>query len=322
MMAAGIALWSCDDDDENNKITTVEVTGVSLNTSSLSLNISDDSTLVATVTPVDASDQTVSWGSSNTSVATVDDDGTITAVSVGTATITVTTKSGAFQATCDITVTTPVSAITVSPGTLYLSLNETAEMIATVTPEDATDATVTWSSSNTDVVTVDENGTVTAIAAGTATITATAHDGSETQGTASVTVLAANQYTHTVDGVTETYALGSLTINTYDTYNRFALPSPSDAFDEVLSFIIPKGLMNQRFNIEDIAADAYAINWTITLYISAENYAASGSAGNLASFSSGTIHVQTSGTGTIYYTLTFSLTTTDGRTLIGSCTGS
>jgi len=94
-------------------ITTISVTGVSLNRSSLSLysNTSPRTgTLTATVSPTDATDKAVTWSSSNTAVATVDQSGNVSAVSNGTATITVTTTDGSFTASCTVTVTTYTSS--------------------------------------------------------------------------------------------------------------------------------------------------------------------------------------------------------------------
>ncbi len=85
--------------------TTVAVTGVTLNEESLSLEVGDTSNLVATIYPIDATNQSVTWTSSDESVATISDSGIITAISKGTTDITVTTVDGSFSATCKLTVT-------------------------------------------------------------------------------------------------------------------------------------------------------------------------------------------------------------------------
>ncbi len=87
------------------EVAPISVTGVSLDKSELSLSEGDKATLTATVTPADATNQNVTWTSDNTAVATVSDAGLVTAVAVGTATITVTTEDGAHTATCAVTVT-------------------------------------------------------------------------------------------------------------------------------------------------------------------------------------------------------------------------
>ena len=91
-----------------------------------------------------------------------------------------------------ITVRQLVTSISVSPATLTLEEGETSQLTATVSPNNTTDKSVTWSSNNTSVATVSNNGTVTAVSEGTATITATAKDGSNVKGMCSVTVEASN----------------------------------------------------------------------------------------------------------------------------------
>ena len=167
---------ACDDDSEpgNNNPTTIAVTGISLNKTSLSLAVGGSETLIATVTPANAINKTVTWTSSNTATATVDAEGKVTAVSAGTTTITA--KAGNKTATCIVTVsnnTVAVTSISLNKTTLSLTVGGNETLTATVLPNNATDKTVTWTSSNTAIATV-VNGTVTARAAGTATITAKA----------------------------------------------------------------------------------------------------------------------------------------------------
>ena len=171
---------------------TVAVTGVSLDKTELSLTEGGSATLKATVTPEDATDKTVSWKSSDSAVATVDENGKVTAVKAGSATITVTTKDGSKTATCKVTVvagTVAVTGVSLDKTSLDLYPGEYAILNATVTPEDATDKTVSWKSSDSAVATVDENGKVTAVKAGSATITVTTTDGGKTA-TCKVTVTA------------------------------------------------------------------------------------------------------------------------------------
>ena len=153
----------------------IAVTEVAVEPTTLALTEGESAILVATVLPEDATDKRVTWTSDDETVATVDATGTVTAVAVGTATITVTTVDGGLTATCAVTVEAqiiPVSSITVLPETLSLVEGEECTLTATVLPEDATYQTVTWSSSDDAVATVSEEGVVTAVAAGTATITA------------------------------------------------------------------------------------------------------------------------------------------------------
>lgn len=152
----------------------VAVTGITLSQTSLSLEEGKSATLTATVQPSNATDKTVSWSSSNTSVATIS-NGVVTAVKEGTATITA--SAGGKTAQCTVTVTkafVAVTGITLSQTSLSLEKGKTITLTATVTPADATDKTVSWSSSDASVATVSSSGVVTAVKAGKATITAAA----------------------------------------------------------------------------------------------------------------------------------------------------
>jgi len=129
--------------------------------------------------------RTVIWTSSNSSVATVDVEGLVTAVGEGTATITA--QAEGKSDTAAVTVTIPVASVDVTPATGTLNAGQTLQL--TATPKDGSGNTlsrsVTWSSSNDAVATVDQTGFVTAVSEGTATITATSEG---TSGTAAITV--------------------------------------------------------------------------------------------------------------------------------------
>ena len=171
--------------------TNVPVTGVTLSQTELSLTEGNTAQLTATVKPDDATNKNVTWSSDDTSVATVDATGKVTAVSAGTATITVTTVDQSKTATCEVTVTAapvPVSGVSLNKDSTSLTVGDTETLTATVKPEDATNKAVTWTSSNSTVATVDQNGVVTAVARGTAVITAAAADGSGASASCTVTV--------------------------------------------------------------------------------------------------------------------------------------
>jgi len=149
---------------------------ITLDKDTLSLNVGDTDKLTAQLEADDITGITVTWTSSEPSVATVT-DGTVTAVGAGTTTITAT--AGNQSATCTVTVTAatvPVTGVTLDKTTAKITIPETLQLKATVMPDNATDSAVTWTSSNDAVATVDGNGLVTAKAAGTATITAKAGD--------------------------------------------------------------------------------------------------------------------------------------------------
>jgi len=193
-VAAGTAIITCKTNDLgiivtcNVAVSIVPVTSVKLSNASLSLEKGKTSTLTATVSPTNATNATVTWSSSDTSVATVDNKGKITSVGYGTAVITCKTNDQGKTATCNVTVTTSVTGVTLNKASLNLETGETSTLISTVNPTNAINKTLTWSSNNTKVATVDNNGKITAVAGGNATITCIANDGSKKSATCNVTV--------------------------------------------------------------------------------------------------------------------------------------
>ena len=162
------------------------VESITLSKPSLSLYVGDTETITATVSPENATNKSVTWSSDNNNVATVK-NGKITAISEGVATITATSQDGKNKATCNVTVnkksTTEednkeikIEKITINVGKLTLNEGGSFILATTITPENATNKTIIWSSSNENVAKV-ENAKVTAISEGTATITATTVDG-------------------------------------------------------------------------------------------------------------------------------------------------
>ena len=138
-------------------------------------------------------DNKVEWTSSNPNVATVDNNGNIIGVQEGTTTITVKTEDGSKEATCEVKVVDSIISVTkvsFNDSSVKLKINESKKLAATVSPSNATNKAVTWSSSNTSVATVDNNGNVKGIKAGTATITVKTKDGNKTA-KATVTVVTA-----------------------------------------------------------------------------------------------------------------------------------
>ena len=166
-------------------VSPVTVTGVKLDETKLTLEVGKSKTLKATVEPKDATNKNVTWASSNPDVVTVDpNSGKITAnaVSKEPVIITVTTEEGKKTATCEVTVTPiAVTNVRLNKTSFSLQVGSTMELTATVAPENAADKTVTWTSSDENIVTVacpdkddTTKATVTAKKVGTATITATA----------------------------------------------------------------------------------------------------------------------------------------------------
>ena len=203
----------------------VPVSSISLSNEAISLRVGQTVTLTATVLPYDATDKTVTWTSSNEAVATVDADGKVTAKALGQAVITA--KCGEVSATCAVTVIpTPAESVTLSQTTASLKVNQTVALTATVMPEDATDKTVTWTSSNEAVATVDANGKVTAMALGEAVITAKCGDVSAT---CAVTVVATP-----VESVTLNQTTASLRVG--QTVTLTATVQPEDATDKTVTW--------------------------------------------------------------------------------------
>src|SRR5471030_1619316 len=150
---------------------TVKVTGVTLNETSVSVVKGNTKAINATLAPSTATNKAVTWKSSNTKVAKVDSNGKITGIAKGTATITCTVKDvSKKKATCKVTVTngSTVTGITLSKTSLSVLKGNTETLKATVVPSTATNTAVTWKSSNKKVAKVDSNGKITGVAKGTA----------------------------------------------------------------------------------------------------------------------------------------------------------
>ncbi|GHT79129.1 hypothetical protein AGMMS50262_22500 [Bacteroidia bacterium] len=174
-------MTSCEKVEDEDEVTVpIAVTDISLDKTTLTLVADNDYTLTATVLPANATDKTVTWTSSNTNVATVTQQGKVTAVTAGT--VTITAEAGNKAATCEVTVP-PVAVTGISLDktslTLFyitsLSLLESYTLTATLLPANASGNPITWTSSNKNVATIDQ-GKVAATGAGTVTITAIAGD--------------------------------------------------------------------------------------------------------------------------------------------------
>ena len=178
----------------------VYTTGIKIDKTSAKVNVGKTVTLKATVTPDNADDKTVIWSSSDKKIATVDSNGKVKGISNGTVTITAKTNDTGKKATAKITVKTPVTGVKLSKSKTTINKGRYETVKATVLPETASDQSVSWSSSDNTVAKVDENGKITAVKNGTATITVTTTDGGKT---ASVEVTV----------VTPTVAVTGVTLN-------------------------------------------------------------------------------------------------------------
>jgi len=170
----------------------IPVAQVTLVPSSLSIEKNTSQQIEATVYPEDATNKQLQWSSSDTSVATVNQHGVVSAVEEGTCVITSSALDGSgIVATCSCNVLPEVinvSSITLSQSSGTLVVGRTLQLSASVLPSNATNKQVNWSSSNPSVASVAQNGTVTAIAAGTCVITCSATDGSGVSESCSISV--------------------------------------------------------------------------------------------------------------------------------------
>jgi len=206
---------------------------ISVSLSPTAIEIGATSTATPTVLPLTTTDKTVSWSSSDLTVATVDANGIVTGVSAGTAIITATSKSAtSIKGIATITVNPMLpTAITVSLLPTSIPIGSTSAASAILVPSTTTDKTVTWSSSDQSVATVDANGIVTGVSAGTADIIATSKSATSVSGKATVTV-------------TEILPLGivvtpasSNTMLVNDTVRLTATISPSNATNQKVTWL-------------------------------------------------------------------------------------
>ena len=195
----------------------IPVSSVTLDKEKVSLVLEDKMTLTATVTPDNASNKTILWTSSDESIATVK-DGEVTALKVGEAVITATSEDGGKKATCKVTVIAkpvPVTGVSLNKQKARIFINDELTLTATITPEDATNKTITWTTSNASVATV-KNGVVKGISVGEADITVKTEDGNHSA-TCKVSVTEESQ-TQTKGPMT--LDLGTVT-STTATFNGF-----------------------------------------------------------------------------------------------------
>ncbi len=231
----------------------VKVTSVDLDQSNITVNVGNTIKLNADVTPDVASDKSVIWSSSDTSVATVDSDGIVRGVKTGTATITAKTNDGGFEACCTVNVINAVMGITISDQSIALFANKTKQLKASVTPADADNTDIVWESSDDEVATVSSTGLVTAVMPGTAIITVTSIDGGYT---ASCTVTVGKHVSSIILSDTE------LTMPAGTTDTLYATVLPLSAFDKTVTWVStnPKAAtVDQNGNVQAVKAGTTTI---------------------------------------------------------------
>ncbi len=197
-VGVGTAVITCKTTDGSNLSATCTVTVNSKAASSLKLNakfinwqVGKSGHFKPTVLPADCASQKLIWTSSNPKVATVNENGKLTAVSAGTTTITCMTTDGSdLKATCTVTVGKLVTSVKLNCKTINWPVGKSASYKATVSPSNAANKKLSWTSSNPKVATISSTGKLTAVGAGTTTITCKATDGSGKYATCKVTVYA------------------------------------------------------------------------------------------------------------------------------------
>jgi uncharacterized protein YjdB len=172
----------------------VAVTGLELDLYTYNAIVGGSFYINPIVLPTNATDKAVSWSSSDSTIATVNEQGQVNAIATGTSNIICTTHDGGFTATCVVAVSEgtiiPVDSVSLNKATTSLQVGNTETLTATVLPANATDKTLTWSTSDSSKATIN-NGVVTAVASGTATITATSNADNTKYDTCEITITSA-----------------------------------------------------------------------------------------------------------------------------------
>ena len=213
----------------------VHPTGVTLDKTSAEICVNETLALTATVLPADATDKSVTWYTSDASVATVSANGVVTGISKGIATITVATVDGNKTATCVVTVTerlVPVTGITLDTIATTIDVGSTVTLNATIIPADASNKNVIWTSSDPNVATVNK-GVVTGVSKGTATIRAASEDNPSVYAECVVTV---NEVTPVIHVTGVTLDKTNLQLKVGETATLKATVVPSDASDKKVSW--------------------------------------------------------------------------------------
>ena len=158
----------------------IPIENLTLNETQLNFFVDQEIKLEVEITPKNATNKTIIWQSSDEEVALVSQDGLVTAINDGKVIITVSTEDNLISDTCNVIVTKahiPVTGISLNITLLTLEVSETETLIVTIEPENATDKTIVWTSSDENVASVSEEGLVVALSEGNVTISATSLDG-------------------------------------------------------------------------------------------------------------------------------------------------
>ena len=191
------------------------VTGVTIEPSEAELTVGSSTKLTATVLPENATNKNVIYSVDDESILSVDQDGNVTGLSLGTATVTVTTEDGGFTASAEINVIpVQVTGVGVSPEAASVGLGHTIQLTASIKPSNAANKNLSWSVSDETIISVDDRGIVTGLSLGTATATVTTEDGGFTA-SAEITVCYAPSNTWTAIGTESNCFYGCFDGNGY-----------------------------------------------------------------------------------------------------------
>ena len=215
----------------------ISVSQVTISPTTANMTVGDTKQFSVKIDPANATNQEVSWSSSEPSVASVDSKGMVTAKAEGKATITVTAKDGGVSSKATVTVSNkvvPVTGVTVSPTSLTMEIGDSKSLTVTVNPSDATDKTYTVSSDNTGVVEIDKSNNVVAKGAGTANVTVTTTDGAQTA-TCKVTV---NKPLMTIEASPTSLSFGEVNVGENST-KTFTISNTGKAEVKVSGISVP-----------------------------------------------------------------------------------
>ena len=210
------------------------ITSIAMSKSALELTEDDSEQLTVLITPDDATNKSVNWTSSDVSVAMVSPDGTVYAIKPGQATIMATTVDGGFVALCKVTVKAKVivaESLTLSPTIANLTVGETFQLRAVVSPENTTNKDVRWTSTNTDVAVVSESGLVSAIKEGDVQIIASTTDGSNLSAICEISV---NSRFVSITQIAISPSSAKLAVG--ETFNLEAQITPGDATNKTINW--------------------------------------------------------------------------------------
>lgn len=193
------------------------------------INVGRYKTLQATVQPGSTNDKSVVWSSSDETVATVNKQGRVTGVAPGSCVITCASKDfSQVYATATVEIRQPVTKITFADSKISFNVNDTCQLFWQTSPSNATNTAVTFKSSNTKVLTVDENGLMTGLSRGSSTVTVTAVDGSNKKATVKVSVLQPVLGVHMSND--------TIRVGVDESYTAKAVLEPSDASNTRMSW--------------------------------------------------------------------------------------